>query len=141
MAHQCILSGRSEYFNAMLYGNMKESAMKTPVSSSKNTNNNSDSYSNSNSNSNNKNSSPAALPEIELRDIRYEPFLTLMEYIYTDRMDGSPAVAPDVLLLADRFNVLRLKVMLYLYYSSSFHLSFYPLLIVLPFYLYIYLLF
>jgi len=49
--------------------------------------------------------------EISIGDIRYEIFLMLLRYIYTDRQDITLSSAMELFIAADRFGIERLKSM------------------------------
>lgn len=47
---------------------------------------------------------------IRIEDLRYPIFTSLLEFIYTEKIDDSPDVPVELLIAADQFGLTRLKV-------------------------------
>lgn len=84
--HKAVLAIRSEYFRVMLCGGMRESGGVSPGSESAN--------------------------PIELRDIQFDVFLKVLEYLYTDTVrDLSLEAAIHLLVASEQFMLDRLKAL------------------------------
>ncbi len=151
-AHRYVLVLRSNWFRALLGHQWKES---TNLSNNNNNNNNdnngnrnSNSNSDNNGNTNNihtentsnnppdaENQSTTLSTPIPIQDISAKLFYLLLQFIYLDDLaieQGSEDKLPELLISADRFSLIRLKVSslyisfpstLFIYISKSYLLS------------------
>ncbi len=127
-AHRYILVSRSKWFRALLGHQWKETTTTTTGNNEDNNNNNSSSDSSNTDNhdrpgkDDSENQSTTSTP-IPIQDISAKLFGLLLEFIYLDDLalpQRSEDILPELLISADRFSLIRLKVMLC---SPSYHIS------------------
>ncbi len=105
-AHRYVLVARNKWFRALLGHQWKETT--TTDSNSNPTLHNSNE-----SNANSDNNITDTSPSIPIQDISAELFRLLLEFIYLDELEIEKIEAdklPELLICADRFSLIRLKV-------------------------------